>query len=99
MTGYAMSVKAHPSIGLLYEKVNNSMKKVLLVLSTALTVFFFWNIIINSFEFIQRSMMQTSPALQVKMGYVYTVIPIASVLFLINLLYITISEWKKEATK
>jgi TRAP-type transport system small permease protein len=98
-TGYAMSVKAHPSIDLIFEKANKSVKKVLLVLSTALTLFFFWHIIINSFEFIERSMMQTSPALQLQMGYVYTVIPISSVLFVINLLYITISEWRKEANK
>jgi TRAP-type transport system small permease protein len=96
--GYAVSVKAHPSIELLFEKANQAVRKVLLALSTVLVVFFFYQIIVNSFVFIERSMMQTSPALQLPMGMVYMVIPIASILFIINLLYITISEWRKEAS-
>jgi TRAP-type C4-dicarboxylate transport system permease small subunit len=97
-TGYAMSVKAHPSIELLFEKASISVKKVLIVVSTGLMIFFFWNIVVNSIEFIQRSMTQTSPVLHVPMGLVYTVIPISSVLFVMNLLYIVISEWGKEAS-
>ncbi|WP_404322773.1 TRAP transporter small permease [Cytobacillus firmus] len=96
--GYAVSVKAHPSIELLFEKANQAVRRVLLALSTVLVVFFFYQIIVNSFIFIERSMMQTSPALQVPMGMVYLVIPIASILFVINLLYITVSEWRKEAS-
>lgn len=96
-SGYAMSVKAHPSVELLYERANGIVKKVMMVLSTASIIFFFWQIIVRSFEFIQRSMVQTSPALQIPMGYIYTAIPIASVLFILNLLYVTVSEWRKEA--
>ncbi|MBG9588286.1 TRAP transporter small permease [Cytobacillus firmus] len=96
--GFAVSVKAHPSIELLFEKANQAVRRVLLALSTVLVVFFFYQIIVNSFVFIERSMMQTSPALQLPMGMVYMVIPIASILFVINLLYITISEWRREAS-
>ncbi|NUH83418.1 TRAP transporter small permease [Bacillus firmus] len=96
--GYAVSVKAHPSIELLFEKANQAVRRVLLALSTVLVVFFFYQIIVNSFIFIERSMMQTSPALQLPMGMVYLVIPIASILFVINLLYITVSEWRREAS-
>ncbi|WP_226618645.1 TRAP transporter small permease [Cytobacillus firmus] len=96
--GYAVSVKAHPSIELLFEKANQAVRRVLLALSTVLVVFFFYQIIVNSFIFIERSMMQTSPALQLPMGMVYMVIPIASILFVINLLYITVSEWRREAS-
>lgn len=95
--GYAMSVKAHPSIEMFFEKANMSVKKVLIVLSTSLIIFFFWNIVISSYEFIERSMVQTSPVLSLPMGLVYTVIPVSGILFVINLLYITISEWGKEA--
>lgn len=95
--GYAMSVKAHPSVELLYEKANSYVKKFMMVLSTAVTVFFFWQITTNSLEFIGRSMMQTSPALQIPMGYIYFVIPIASLLFILNLLYVTVSEWRRGA--
>lgn len=96
-SGYAMSVKAHPSVELLYERANGMVKRVMMVLSTAVILFFFWQIIVKSFEFIQRSMVQTSPALQIPMGYIYTAIPIASVLFILNLLYVTVSQWRKEA--
>lgn len=96
--GYGMSVKAHPSIELLYEKTSGLVKKGLTIISAALIVFFFWQIIDSSLEFISRSMAQKSPALQIPMGYIYYVIPISSVLFIINLLYVTISEWRKEAS-
>lgn len=96
--GYAVSVKAHPSIELLFEKANKAVRRIMMVLSALLIVFFFYQVIINSFVFIERSMMQTSPALQLPMGLVYMVIPIASILFVINLLYITVSEWRKEAS-
>lgn len=92
--GYAMSVKAHPSIEVFFEKAGPAMRKVLMVLSTVLITFFFWQIIDHSLEFIQRSMLQTSPVLHLKMGLVYTVIPISSVLFVINLLYVAMAEWK-----
>nr|WP_279326038.1 TRAP transporter small permease [Bacillus sp. FJAT-47783] len=97
--GYAMSVKAHPSIEIVFERGNKLVKRIMIVVSSALIIFFFWHIVTNSFEFIERSMMQTSPSLQLPMGYVYTVIPISSILFVINVLYITISEWRKEASE
>lgn len=95
--GYGMSIKAHPSIEILFEKAGPSLKKVLNVVTTILIIFFFWQVIINSFEFIGRSMAQTSPVLRLPMGLVYTVIPISSVLFVINLLFVVITEWRKEA--
>lgn len=98
-TGYGVSVKAHPSIELLFEKAGGLMKRGLLVLSTVLILFFFWQIIVNSFEFIGRSMTQTSPVLQLPMGLVYTVIPISSVLFMINLLQVSVTEWRKGASQ
>ncbi|WP_313800355.1 TRAP transporter small permease [Cytobacillus sp.] len=98
-TGYGMSMKAHPSIEFLYEKVGNTMKKGFIILSTALILFFFWQIIVNSFEFIGRSMTQTSPVLQLPMGLVYTVIPISSVLFVINLLQVSVAEWRRGASQ
>jgi TRAP-type transport system small permease protein len=95
--GYGMSIKAHPSIEVLFEKVGPSFKKVLNVVTTILIIFFFWQIIVTSFEVIERSMVQTSPVLRIPMGLVYTVIPISSVLFVINLLFMVITEWRKEA--
>jgi TRAP-type transport system small permease protein len=95
--GYGMSVKAHPSIELFFEKAGSSLKKVLTVISTLLIIFFFWQVIANSFEFISRSMTQTSPVLRLPMGFVYTVIPIASGIFIINLLYVVLSEWRQGA--
>lgn len=94
--GYGMSVKAHPSIEVLFDKVGPGLKKVFTVLTTILVIFFFWQVIINSFEFISRSLTQTSPVLRLPMGWVYTVIPISSGLFVINLLYVVLTEWRKE---
>jgi TRAP-type transport system small permease protein len=94
--GYGMSVKAHPSIEVLFDKAGKGLKKVLTVLTTILVIFFFWQVIFNSFEFINRSLTQTSPVLRLPMGWVYTVIPIASALFIINLLYVVLTEWRKE---
>lgn len=96
--GYGMSTKAHPSIEILYDRAGPLIKKGLTIVTTILIIFFFWNVIIHSFEFIQRSMAQTSPVLRIPMGYVYTVIPISSAIFVINLLYVVISEWRKEAS-
>ncbi|MBM4761361.1 TRAP transporter small permease [Bacillus sp. B15-48] len=95
--GYGMSIKAHPSVEILYEKAGPALKKVLSVVTTVLIIFFFWQVIVNSLEFIGKSMTQTSPVLRLPMGLIYTVIPISSVLFVINLLYVVITEWRKEA--
>ncbi|SEM50587.1 TRAP-type C4-dicarboxylate transport system, small permease component [Mesobacillus persicus] len=95
---YGMSIKAHPSIEILFDKAGANLKKVLQVVTTILIIFFFWQVIVNSFEAIERSMAQTSPVLRIPMGLVYTVIPISSVLFVINLLFVVITEWRKEET-
>ncbi|MDR4887697.1 TRAP transporter small permease [Fredinandcohnia sp. QZ13] len=95
--GYGMSVKAHPGVEILYEAFGPTVKKVLNVVISILVIFFFWQVIVHSFDFIGRSMIQKSPVLQIPMGYIYTVIPISSILFIINLLYVVISEWNKEA--
>lgn len=97
--GYGMSIKAHPSIEILFDKAGPALKKVIHVVTTILIIFFFWQVFINSIEFIERSMVQTSPVLRLPMGLVYTVIPISSVLFVINLLYVMSTEWRKEETK
>lgn len=97
--GYAVSVKAHPSIEILFERSGGFIRKIMIVVSAALVLFFFYHIIINSFEFIERSTRQKSPALQLPMGLVYTVIPISGILFSVNMLYITISEWGKEENR
>lgn len=89
---YAMSVKAHPGVEIVVEKLPKRLQKGVLVISTLLSILFFLILITQSIEMIQRSMIQTSPALHLPMGWVYTIIPVSSVLFLINLLYITITE-------
>ncbi len=95
--GYGMSVKAHPGVEIIYDTSGPTLKKILNVIIALLVTFFFWQVIVHSFDFIERSMIQKSPVLQIPMGYIYTVIPISSVLFIINLLYVVITEWKKEA--
>lgn len=93
---YAMSVKAHPSVEVFVERVNPKFRKVLLVLSTIFSVIFFVVIIGQSIEMVSRSMLQTSAVLQIPMGYVYMIIPIASGLYLINLFYVSITELLKK---
>ncbi len=94
--GYGMSVKAHPGVEIVYDAFGPKVKKVFNVIITVLVIFFFLQVIVYSFEFIERTMIQKSPVLQIPMGYIYSVIPISSILFIINLLYVVITEWNKE---
>lgn len=93
---YGVIIKAHPTISIVYDRLGNIGKKIIMILSLVLTLFFFYEIFMNSLEFIERSMYQKSPVLQVPMGAVYMAIPVASIHFVINILYMTVLNWKRE---
>ncbi len=93
---YAMGSKAHIGVDLFMNMLPKSLRKILLIITTLLSLVFFTVMVTQGYILSQRTMMQTSPAMGLPMGYVYLVIPISGVLLMINLLYTVIGDLRGE---
>lgn len=93
---YAMGSKAHIGVDLFMNMLPKSLRKILLIITTLLSLVFFAVMVTQGYILSQRTMMQTSPAMGLPMGYVYLVIPISGVLLMINLLYTVIGDLRGE---
>lgn len=93
---FAMAKKAHIGVDIIVDKLPPVLKNVIAIIASLISLSFFIMIIKESFTLIERTMVQTSPVLGISMGYIYTVIPVACFIMAINLIYITIEEFKKQ---
>lgn len=66
------------------------------VLAGVVSLSFFSILVIYGFQLVSKSTSQTSPVLDLPMGFVYLVIPISGIFLIINLLANTISDVLKK---
>ena len=93
---YAVAARAHIGMELLVDRMEGLIKKVFIVLSTAVCLVFFVLMVVKGFELSIRVMDQPSAVLQIPMGIVYSVIPISGLILVMNLFYITTKQLKGE---
>ncbi|MBO8154508.1 TRAP transporter small permease [Thermovirga sp.] len=85
----------HMVVGVLSERLEGFPLKALRLVAQFLTLVFMIIIFKNGITMIQRTYFQTSPALQIKMSYVYYALPIGSAAMILN----TIEEMLKTLKK
>jgi len=83
---YAMSLKAHVSIDFFVKKLPSSLYKASLVLSTLISIAFFYILVTEGYSMTTRTMGQLSPVLEIPMGIIYAVIPISGIILIVNIL-------------
>jgi TRAP-type C4-dicarboxylate transport system permease small subunit len=82
---YAMASGAHIGIDAVVRLFPEGVKKVITVVAWLASVSFFILLVWQGFELANRSMGQTSPALDIPMGYIYFVIPVSGLILIINM--------------
>lgn len=87
---YAMSLKAHIGVEFFVNKLPGSLHKILLFLSTLVSIAFFIILITQGYSMMTRSISQLSPVLKIPMGAVYAVIPFSGIILIINIISETI---------
>lgn len=86
LLGAAMCVKRHSHVGfdLLMTRLPAQIRKYGILFANLMGVFFFLVIIFYGFKVVGITMGQTSPALGLKMGYVYLSVPVSGIIMLLN---------------
>lgn len=93
---FAFQYGAHIGIEFIKTRLPSFFEKMFTLLSFICCSFFFYLMVVYGFDIVGRQMGQTSPGLNIPMGYVYLVIPISAILMFINLLDVTIKSLKGE---
>ncbi|MFD1020190.1 TRAP transporter small permease [Thalassobacillus hwangdonensis] len=88
----AFNYAAHIGVDFVVDKLPRMLKAVVQVIAAAACMVFFLLLIFKGFELMGRSMIQSSPALNLPMGYVYAIIPISGILMSFNLVDSTIKK-------
>ncbi len=83
---YLFGQKGHLAITLLMDKLSTRNKRVLQTIINLLTIIFaLLAMLKGGYTLAERTMFQLSPALQLPMGYVYSILPISAVIIIIYL--------------
>jgi len=86
----AFQYGAHISIEAIFNRLPSYAQKSVQIIITIVCITFFLIFMVEGFDLSQRAMVNRSPALNIPMGYVYSVIPITGMLGIINLIDVTI---------
>ncbi len=88
--------KAHIGIDIFMEKISGKNKKTLLFIIDLSFLLFWFLIFIESFKLMPMFMIQTTATLEIPYAYIFSIIPISSVIWIIhsisNILKITAGE-------
>lgn len=86
LLGAAMCVKRHAHVGfdLLMSRLPKQIRRFGILFANLMGVLFYLVIIFYGIKVVGITMGQTSPALGLKMGYVYLSVPVSGVIMLIN---------------
>lgn len=93
---YAMSLRAHLGVEFFVNSFPLLGRKIMAVVASIVSLSFFSILVIYGFQLVNKSTSQTSPVLDLPMGFVYLVIPISGIFLIINLLANTISDVLKK---
>ena len=86
----AFGSKAHISVDILYMKVKKTYRKLLCVISALCVSLIGGLFLVEGLTLVQKTMVQASPGLGIKMGYVYIILPVAGALMILNIWAYTI---------
>lgn len=95
-TAFAFQYGAHIGVEFFVEKFPKMLRAIVQVIVGIICLSFFVLLIVKGYELASGALVQTSPALNVPMGYVYSVIPISGVLMSLNLIDVTIKTLLKK---
>jgi TRAP-type C4-dicarboxylate transport system permease small subunit len=99
---YVAGQKMHLAIDLLSTKLNKKNKKYLeIVIQLSIFLFSFFVMVIGGIRLVQITLTlnQISAALQIPLGYIYTVLPISGVLMMFYSLTFIVEELKRSHSK
>lgn len=83
---------AHIGVEVFVRNLPKTLKIILQIIAALASFVFFVIMISMGWEIISVSMKQTSPALNIPMGYVYIIFPISGMLIILNLIDATIKS-------
>lgn len=95
----AQRMGGHMTVGILSERTSGLTLKVLRTSAAILTLVFMSIILKNGITLIERTSFQTSPALQIKMSYVYYALPIGAVAMILNTIEDLVRIFKTPASE
>jgi len=95
----AQRMGGHMAVGVITERTSGMTLKVLRVGAQILTLVFMLIILKNGFTLIGRTTFQTSPALQIKMSYVYYALPIGAAAMILNTIEDLFKTFKTPASE
>ncbi len=84
---------AHISVSFVMDLLPSKSRRAVYVLSAALMAVFFFVSIWYGFLLMKLQVFQISPAMGVKMRYVYTIIPVSFIVMLVHLLHEFLEQW------
>ena len=99
---YVAGQKMHLAIDLLSTKLNTKNKKYLeIIIQLSIFLFSFFVMVIGGIRLVQITLTlnQISAALQIPLGYIYTVLPISGVLMMFYSLTFIVKELKRSQPK
>jgi len=83
-TAIAYAKRSHVSIEIIVARMAKPIKKVFIVITNVISSVFFILIIVYGIQMILRTVDQTSPALGLRMCYVYAAVPLSGIAMLLN---------------
>jgi TRAP-type C4-dicarboxylate transport system permease small subunit len=92
---YAMSQRAHIGVDVLVRLLPRAPQKTVHLLSVMISLVFFLVVVQQGYLLMQKTMTQVSSVLHIPMGWVYLAIPLSGIILSVNLIAITIEDWKK----
>jgi len=89
----------HMTVGVITERISGMPLKIFRIVACALTFVFMLIILQNGIMMVQRTTFQTSPAMQIKMSYIYYALPIGAFAMLLNMLEELLKTLKTPASE
>ena len=85
----AFQYGAHIGVEAFVERLPAKLRSFFIVITMLICLSFFILLIVYGYQLANGAFVQTSPALQIPMGYIYYIIPISGVLMCLNLFDVT----------
>ena len=85
----AFQYGAHIGVEAFVERLPAKLRSIFIVITMLICLSFFILLIVYGYQLANGAFVQTSPALQIPMGYIYYIIPISGVLMCLNLFDVT----------
>ena len=85
----AFQYGAHIGVEAFVERLSAKVRSFFIVIAMLICLSFFILLIVYGYQLANGAFVQTSPALQIPMGYIYYIIPISGVLMCLNLFDVT----------